>query len=106
MRRKEAAKLTEKRNNLIIERDWARKQADQQWEYVEKYEAQGRIDIALDAKTMCEHHSLQVKNINQEIIKIDNTIKELLLVYPTHRIQKGENYAMMKMEEPPSENEE
>jgi len=49
----------------VIEWDWARKQADQQWEDAKKYEAQGRIDMALDAKTMCEHHSLKVKNINK-----------------------------------------
>ena len=88
MRRKEEAKWTTKRDNLVIERDWARKQADQQWEDAKKYEAQGRIEMALDAKTMCEHHSLQVKNINKEIIKIGNMIKELLLKYPTSGLQR------------------
>lgn len=89
----------------MIKRDWEKEQADQQWEDAKKYEAQGRIDMALDAKTMCEYHSLQVRNINKKIIKIGNTIK-LLLEYPTHGLQKGKNYAMMKMEEPPSDNEE
>jgi hypothetical protein len=89
----------------VIKRDWEKEQADQQWEDAKKYEAQGRIDMALDAKTMCEYHSLQVRNINKKIIKIGNTIK-LLLEYPTHGLQKGKNYAMMKMEEPPSDNEE
>ena len=55
---------------------------------------------------MCEHHSLKIKNINKEILKIDNTIQELSLEYPTRWLQKGENYAMMKMDEPPRDNEE
>ena len=105
MRKKEAAKKTTQLHNLVIKRDWEKEQADQQWEDAKKYEAQGRIDMALDAKTMCEYHSLQVRNINKKIIKIGNTIK-LLLEYPTHGLQKGKNYAMMKMEEPPSDNEE
>lgn len=42
--RKEAAKLTTKRHNLVIERDWAKKQADIHWEDAKKYEAQGRMD--------------------------------------------------------------
>jgi len=90
----------------VIKRDWEKEQADQQWEDAKKYEAQGRIDMALDAKTMCEYHSLQVRNIDKKIIKIGNMINELLLEYSTHGLQKGENYAMMKMEEPPSDNEE
>ena len=51
---KEAAKLTAKRHNLAIERDWASKQADQLWEQAKKYEAQGRMDKALLAKEECE----------------------------------------------------
>ena len=90
----------------MIKRDWEKNQADQQWEDAKKYEAQGRIDMALDAKTMCEYHSQQVRNIDKKIIEIDNMINELLLEYSTHGLQKGKNYAMMKMEEPPSDNEE
>lgn len=33
-------------------------------------------------------------------------IKSLSLEYPTNGLQKGKNYATMKVEEPPSDNEE
>jgi len=61
--------------------------------------------MALDSKTMYNHHSLQVRNINKEIIKIDNIIKELSINYPIIEFHKGKNYATMKVEEPPSDNE-
>lgn len=89
----------------MIERDWAKKQADIYWEDAKKYEAQGRMDQALEEKTKCEKEVHRMKCYNREIDEIEKMIDKLLLVYSVG-LQKGENYAMMKMEEPPSDNED
>ncbi len=86
----------------MIERDWAKKQADIHWEDAKKYEAQGRMDQALEEKTKCEKKTHRMNCYNREIEKM---IDKLLLVYSVG-LQKGENYTMMKMEEPPSDNED
>ena len=102
---KEVAKLTTKRHDLIIQRDWAKKQANQEWEQAKQYEAQGRMDQALESKTRCEKEANRVKFYNREIDEIEKMIDKLSLVYSV-KLQKGENYATMKVEEPPSDNEE
>lgn len=103
--RKESAKLMTKLHDLSIKRDWAKKQADIHWEDVKKYEAQGRMNLALESKTICEEEEHRWKNYNSEIREIEKMIDKLSLVYSVG-LQKRENYAMMKMEEPPSDNEE
>ena len=45
--KQEAAKLTTKRHNLVIERDWVENQADFYWNRAKNYEAEGRMDKAL-----------------------------------------------------------
>jgi hypothetical protein len=47
-----------------------------------------------------------VKCYNREIAEVEKMIDKLLLRYSVGGLQKGENYAMMKMEEPPSDNED
>ncbi len=47
----------------------------------------------------------RVKCYNREIAEVEKMIDKLLLRYSVD-LQKGENYAMTKMEEPPSDNEE
>jgi hypothetical protein len=50
----EAAKLTAKLHNLASLQDWAETQADKWWNRAKKYEAQGRMEMAVQAKTRCE----------------------------------------------------
>jgi hypothetical protein len=63
------------------------------------------MDMALEAKTRCENESHRVKCFNREIAEIEKIIDKMTFRY-SFGLQKGENYAMMKMEEPPSDNEE
>lgn len=61
--------------------------------------------MALEAKTRCEKEAHRVKCYNLEIDEIEKMIDKLTLVYSVG-LQKGENYAKMKVEGPPSNNEE
>ncbi len=103
---KEAAKLTTKLHNLASLQDWAETQADKWWDRAKKYEAQGRMEMALDAKTRCEKESHRVNCFSQEIDEIEKMIDKMTFTCSVGGLQKGENYAMMKMEEPPSDNED
>lgn len=61
--------------------------------------------MALEEKTQCENEADRVRFYNRKIREIEKEIDRLYgetLV----GLQKGENYARMKMEEPPSDNEE
>ena len=101
--RKEASKLTKKLHDLEIKRDWANKQADKYWEYAKQNEAQGWMDMALVSKTRCENEAHRVKCYDQEIKEVEKMIDKLSFIYSVG-LQKGENYARMKVEEPPSGN--
>ena len=102
--KKEAAKLTTKRHNLMIERDWSKKQADQLWKQAKMYESEGRMDMALETKTEYENEAQRAKRYDLEIDKILKMIDKLygVGVYSVG-LKKGENYAMMKVEQPPSD---
>ena len=63
------------------------------------------MEMALDAKTRCEKEAHRAKCYNIEIEEVEKMIDKLSLVYSVG-LQKGANYAMIKMEEPPSDNEE
>ena len=53
-RAKEAAKLTKDLHDLTGQADWAKNRANFFWKQAKEYEAQGRMDCALDTKTLCE----------------------------------------------------
>lgn len=62
------------------------------------------MDMALEAKTMCEKEAADYKKYNQLIRKCQERLFQLSKAQIG--LQMGENYAMMKMKEPPSDNEE
>jgi hypothetical protein len=47
--------------------DWAQNRADLYWKKAKEYEAQGRMDWSLEAKTICEEEAHRAKNYNREI---------------------------------------
>ena len=61
------------------------------------------MDEALEAKTKYENKAHRVKCYNLEIDKIGKMIDKLYGVYSVG-LQKRENYAMIKVEDPPSDN--
>jgi hypothetical protein len=56
--------LTTKRHNIIIERDFAVKQAKKYWVEAKEYEAQGWMEMALETKNRCEEEAYRVKCYN------------------------------------------
>lgn len=52
--KQEVAKLTTQLHNVTGLADWAQNRADFYWKQEKEYEAQGRVDMALEAKTMYE----------------------------------------------------
>jgi hypothetical protein len=63
------------------------------------------MNMTLEAKNRYEKEAHRVKCYNMEIDEVEKMIDKLSLVYSVGH-QKGANYAMMKMEDPPSDNEE
>ena len=102
---KEAAKLTAKLHDLVNKQDWAENLADRYWAKAKGYEAKDRMTQALEAKTACEEEAYRAKIYRLEIKEIEKMIDKMSIKHSVG-LQKGENYAMMKVEEPPSDNEE
>ena len=100
---REAAKLTTKLHDLIGKADWAQKRADHHWAKAKEYEDHGRIQHALEEKTCFEIEYHRMKCYRQEIQKTEKMIDRLSKVYDVG-LEKGVNYAMKKVEEPPSDN--
>lgn len=61
------------------------------------------MEQALQAKKICEREAHRAKCFEEEIDKIEKMIDRLSLVYSV-RLQKGVNYANMKIRKPPSDN--
>ena len=59
--------------------------------------------MALDQKARCEKEAHRAKCYDREIDEIEKMIDKLSLIYSVG-LQKGVNYAKMKVEEPPSDN--
>ena len=87
----------------MIERDWSQKEADRLWDLAKMYESKGRMDMALEKKTECENQAHRAKCYDLEIDKIEKMMDKLYGVYSVG-LKKGENYAMIKVEQPPSDN--
>ncbi len=66
------------------------------------YESEGRMEMALETKTKCENKAHRVKRYDLEIDEIEKMLDKLYIVYSVG-LKKGENYAMMKVEQPPSD---
>lgn len=63
------------------------------------------MNEALHAKTECEDQAFRAKCYKKKIKEIEKEIDKLYGVTLVG-LQKGVNYATMKVEEPPSDNEE
>ena len=103
--RKDTAKLTTKLLDLTSKADWAQGRADFHWENAKNYELIGRMDMALEEKTLCERETKRAKCYKVEIEEIEKMIDKLSLVYSVG-LKKRENYANKKVEDPPSDDED
>lgn len=94
--------MKNKLRELIANRDWARDQATEYESEANKYELQGRTEMLIVARKMYEHEMEDLKDYSNAILEIERRIKWLTLKYSA-ALKKRQNYATMKMKEPPSD---
>jgi hypothetical protein len=71
--------LTTKLHDLTSKADWAQNRADFHWNNAKNYEAQGRMNQALEEKTASEDEALRWKNYRLKIKEVENMIDNLTL---------------------------